>query len=118
MLVDDLEGLLEPLAGGAVDLADRLLEGVQRVRKVGELAVEVLLALGLFGELVDRREVDVALELVDLGEILVERRLRRVAAEALVESVAGLVVAGVVGDPGETAERCRPAPRSSRPRPP
>ena len=71
--VDPIERFLEAAARLAVDLADRFLERGQRVRQVGELAVEVFLALGLFLEFIDGREVDLAepLDLLArLGEAL------------------------------------------------
>ena len=53
-----VERVLEARARLAIDLADGVLERVERVGEVGELAVEIFLALGLLLELVDRREVD------------------------------------------------------------
>ena len=58
--VDAVEGVLETRARLLVDLAHRLLERLERIGEVGELAVEVFLALGLFLELVDGRQVHLA----------------------------------------------------------
>src|SRR3546814_9007258 len=52
--VDPVEGVLEAAAGLAVDLADRVLQRVQRGGEVGVLGVEVFLALRGLGVLGDR----------------------------------------------------------------
>jgi hypothetical protein len=70
--VDAIECFLEALARFLVDLADRAFERFERGREVGELRVEVGLALGLLVEFLDRREVD-GLEPPDL---LIESPLR------------------------------------------
>src|SRR5690606_15719722 len=58
MAVDGIEGLLQQLAGLAVDLADRALEGVDGRQQVALLGVEKALALARGAELVERRQVD------------------------------------------------------------
>ena len=82
--VDAVEGVLETGSRLAVDLADGLLERVQGIRKVGELPVEVLLALGLLLQLVDRRQVDGAETLDPFGdfhELLIPREDGRILGE-------------------------------------
>src|SRR5690606_37265953 len=83
-LIRLLERFLEARPGFPIDLANRLLEGLERLREILELRVEVLLALGLLLELVDRGEVDRAKALnlaLDRLERLVPRRRRRVFRE-------------------------------------
>ncbi len=72
--IDALEGLLEPRAGLLVDPAHGLLEGIQRRGEVRVLAVEVLLALGLLLQLIDRGEIHLA-ELLQVDAHLRERLL-------------------------------------------
>ena len=55
-----LEGVLEARARLLVDLAHGLLERGQRIGQVGELAIQVVLALGLLLELIDRGEIDLS----------------------------------------------------------
>ena len=64
--VDAIERVLEARARFAVDLADRRFERLERVGQILELPVQVFLALGLFLELVDRRQVHLA-EPLDLA---------------------------------------------------
>ncbi len=49
----------------AVDLLDRGLERFERVGQILELTIEIFLALGLFLELVDRRQIHLA-QAIDL----------------------------------------------------
>ena len=72
--VDAIEGVLEARAGFLVDLAHRLFERVERLGEIGELAVEILLALALFLQLVDGGEVHLA-ELLEVGARGVQRFL-------------------------------------------
>src|SRR5690606_3174614 len=53
-----VEGLLETGASLAVDLADRVLQRLERVREIVVLRVEIRLSFGLLAKLVDRREID------------------------------------------------------------
>src|SRR6185312_14273816 len=69
--VDLLERLVEPRPGLLVDAAHRVLERRKSIREVLELPIEVLLALAVLRELVDRREIDLA-ELPDRGASLGE----------------------------------------------
>ncbi len=71
--VDAVERVLETRSGLAIDLADRLVEGVERLGEVSELPIEVFLALGLLGQLLDGGKVDRA-EPLDLSRDLGERR--------------------------------------------
>src|SRR5690606_13578302 len=64
-LIGLLERLFEARPRFPVDLPDRILERLERFGEIGELRVEVLLALGLLLELVDRGEIDRA-ETLDL----------------------------------------------------
>jgi hypothetical protein len=74
--VDAVERVLEARACLAIDLADRCFEGFERVGEILELPVQVFLALGLFLELVDRRQVHRA-EALDLAGDFREVRLPR-----------------------------------------
>src|SRR5690606_14493859 len=58
--IDAAEGVLEARARLAVDLAHRLFERFERGGQVGELPVEILLALRVLLQFVDRREIDLA----------------------------------------------------------
>src|SRR5690606_38541948 len=95
-LVGLIERLLEAGASLAVDLSNRPFEGLERLGQIGELSIEVLLALGLLFELVYGRKVDRA-EPLDLPfdrlEILRPRGgrcLLRKLREHLLELEAGL----------------------------
>ena len=70
--VDAVEGVLEARARFLVDLAHRLFERGERGGDVGELPVEVFLALARFLELVDGREVHLA-ELLEIGARALQR---------------------------------------------
>ena len=93
-LIGFLESLLESRARFAVDLADRVLERLERFGQVGELRVEILLAFRLFLELVDGGQVDSAEPLEPALELLERvvphdfRRVRRQAERDLVEQEA------------------------------
>src|SRR6056297_2392529 len=69
--VHQVVGLAEARARLLVDLADRPLQRAQCLVQVGQLGVEVLLALGLFLEFVDRGEID-GPEPLDAGAELVQ----------------------------------------------
>src|SRR5436190_5020209 len=79
--VDAIERLLEARARLAVDLLDRALERIQRLGQVLVLRVEVVLALGLLAEFLDRGQVH-GLEPPHLLAQVLELRLpgRRVGA--------------------------------------
>src|SRR5690606_167529 len=80
-LIRLVERLLETRAGFPIYLSDRLLERLERFGEIRELRVEVLLALGLLLELVDRGEIDrpKALDLpLDRFELLVPGGRRRI----------------------------------------
>ena len=64
--VDAIERVLETRARFAVDLADRGFQRLERVGQILELPIQVFLALGLFLELVDRRQIHLA-ESLDLA---------------------------------------------------
>src|SRR5579863_182751 len=84
--VDALESLLEARARLLVAAPHRLLDGVERGGQVVELPIQVLLALGLLLELVDRGEVDLAEPLdarARLGEPVLPCRDRRIGREGL-----------------------------------
>ena len=49
-------------------------EGIERRGEIGKLAIEVFLALGVFGELIDRRQIHLP-ELLDLRARLGKRSL-------------------------------------------
>ena len=70
--VDLVEGFLEAMAGFAVDLLDRAFQRFHRADQVGQLVVQVGLALALFGMFLDRSQVD-RLDprdfLADVGEL-------------------------------------------------
>ena len=70
--VDAVERVFEARARFLVDLAHRLFERGERGGDVGELAVEVFLALARFLQLVDGREVHLA-ELLEVGARAVQR---------------------------------------------
>src|SRR5580693_7454526 len=86
--VDALEGLLEARARLTIDAAHRLIEGREGIGEIGELTVEIFLALGVLLELVDRSEVDLA-ELLEiraqLGERLLPLRHVRFGRESLAD---------------------------------
>ena len=69
--VDALEGILEARARLLVDAAHRILQRGQRRVQVGELPVQVFLALGVLAQFIDRRKIDLP-ELLDLGARLGE----------------------------------------------
>ena len=84
-LVGLVERFFEPRARLAIDLADRVLERLERFGEIRELRVEILLALGLLLELVDRRQVDRAEPLnpaLELLERLVPDGGRRIGGQA------------------------------------
>ena len=95
--IDPVEGFLEAALGLAIDAADGILERRERVGQVRMLPVEVLLALGLFPELVDRGQVDLA-EPLDLLAGLAESHFP-------VRTVASAVSPAVVT--AELEPRCR-----------
>src|SRR6185437_9538494 len=64
-----IERVLEAALRLAINLADRVLERGQRVRQVRVLPVQVLLALRLLAELVDRREIDLSQPLDLFGRL-------------------------------------------------
>jgi hypothetical protein len=68
-LIDLIIGLFETAAGLAVDLADRLLQGLQRTGDVVVLGIEIGLALGLFLEFIDGGQVDRAQTLEARGDL-------------------------------------------------
>src|SRR5690606_19796716 len=105
-LIRLVERLLETRAGFPIYLSDRLLERLERFGEIRELRVEVLLALGLLLELVDRGEIDrpKALDLpLDRFERLVPDGRRRILGklgEDLLELETGLLK--LLGDGLET----------------
>src|SRR4029077_3797458 len=89
--VDALERVLEARAGLAVDAPHGFGERIERRREIGELAIEIFLALALIAQLIDRGEVhraeslDIATRVGELllpgGHIRVRRKLRLHARE-------------------------------------
>ena len=69
--VDALEGVLEARARLLVDAPHGLIERGERGGEVGKLAVEILLALRLFLELIDGGEIDLT-EPLDVGARLLQ----------------------------------------------
>ena len=94
--IDAIERFLEARARFLVDLADRAFERFERGRKVGELRVEIGLALRLFVEFLDRGEIDrfeapdLLLEIGKLALPLLGLGLGRQRVENLVEREARL----------------------------
>ena len=69
--VDTIEGVVETRARLPIHLAHGLIEGVQCIRDIGELTIQIGLALVLRGELIDRGQIDLA-ELFDVQAQLLE----------------------------------------------
>src|SRR4029077_10860453 len=82
--VDALEGVLEARARLAIDTPHRFGEGIERRGEIGELAIEVLLALALVAQLIDRGEIDRTEPLgvgAGLGELLLPGKNIRIRGE-------------------------------------
>ena len=71
MLIDGVERALQQLAGFAIDLDNRVLQGVDRLVEIGHLGIEKGLALARSreffqsGQVHRAQRIDLALELID-----------------------------------------------------